>query len=65
MEERRWDAFLDWLSKNGLLTSLMPSRSPMEGVSASLDDLRAGRAGQPVPRSSISSSKLFTNDFLP
>lgn len=65
MESQRWDAFLDWLSDNGLLTSAVPSRTPVEGFSASLDDLRAGRAGRPLARSAVSSNKLFTNEFLP
>jgi hypothetical protein len=36
-----------------------------EGVSASLDGLRAGDAGERIPREAVSSSSLFTNDLLP
>lgn len=64
MEASTWSAFLDWLSEKGLLTTLEVSRSPVEGVSASLDALRGGRAGDPIPRDSISATDLFTNDFL-
>ena len=65
MEAPRWERFVDWLAERGLLTSAMPSRSPVEGVSASLDDLRRGRAGAPVPRDAVSMEALFTNAFLP
>ncbi|CAL8460828.1 g359 [Coccomyxa elongata] len=65
MQADRWDKFLDWLDDKGLLTSAMPSRNPVEGVSASLDDLRAGKAGQKIPRSSVNATDLFTNEFLP
>jgi len=65
MEANRWDRFLDWLDDKGLLTSAMPSRTPVEGISASLDDLRRGNAGERIPRSSINAADLFTNDFLP
>ena len=46
MEAPRWERFVDWLAERGLLTSAMPSRAPVEGVSASLDDLRAGQGGR-------------------
>ncbi len=65
MRAERWDKFLDWLGDKGLLTSAMPSRNPVDGVSASLDDLRSGRAGEPHPRSSINAADLYTNEFLP
>ncbi|KAK9809928.1 hypothetical protein WJX72_001872 [[Myrmecia] bisecta] len=65
MEKGRWDTFLDWLSQQGLLTTAVQSRSPEDGVSVTLDDLRQGKAGEPVPRETISSDQLFTNDFLP
>lgn len=65
METNRWENFLDWLDDKGLLTSAMPSRTPVEGVSASLDDLRRGNAGERVPRLSINAADLFTNEFLP
>lgn len=65
MSGGRWDAFLDWLSDKGLLTSAMQSRAPIQGVSASLDDLRQGRAGEAIPREAVKSADLFTNEFLP
>ena len=65
MESQRWDAFLDWLSDKGLLTSTMPSRKPVEGQSASLDDLRQGRAGERIPRDAVKSADMFTTSFLP
>ena len=36
-----------------------------DGVSTTLDGLRAGDAGERIPRDSVASSSLFTNDFLP
>lgn len=65
MEVKRWDAFLDWLSDSGLLTTKVQSRDVKEGLSASLDGLRAGDAGERIPREAVSSSSLFTNDLLP
>ncbi len=64
MEEQRWDTFLDWLAEKGLLTTLEPSRKPVAGVSTTLDALRGGDAGDPVPRGSIKASELFTNEYL-
>eukprot|EP00884_Botryococcus_braunii_P002766 jgi/Botrbrau1/12490/Bobra.0169s0037.1 len=65
MEVSKWEAFLDWLSDKGLLTTLEPSRTPVEGLTTSLDALRGGQAGAVIPRESIDASALFTNDFLP
>jgi hypothetical protein len=65
MEAQRWDAFLDWLADKGLLTRAMPSRQPVEGQSASLDDLRQGRGGERIPRDAVKSADMFTNLFLP
>lgn len=61
----RWDRFLDWLSDRQLLTTSLQSRNTVEGVTASLDDLRIGKAGEIIPRDSLSSDALFTNAFLP
>lgn len=36
-----------------------------EGVTTTLDGLRSGDAGEPIPRSSVQSAALFTNDLLP
>lgn len=60
-----WDKFLDWLSENGLLTSKVQSREPIEGKSTSLDSLRAGDVGEAIPRDSIKASDMYTNDLLP
>uniref|UniRef100_A0A7S0QQF2 Thiamine pyrimidine synthase n=1 Tax=Pyramimonas obovata TaxID=1411642 RepID=A0A7S0QQF2_9CHLO len=64
MEALRWDAYLDWLSEEGLLTTFTQSRAPQEGVSASLDELRAGKVGACIPREAVPSAKLFTNEFF-
>lgn len=64
MDQRRWDAFLDWLSDQGLLTTKMQSRVAPVGGTATLDELRDGDAGQAIPRSAISSSSIVTNSYL-
>lgn len=63
MELGRWAGFVDWLDQAGLLTSRMPSRSPDGVTSASLDDLRGGHAGEPLPKPEAGA--LFTNAHLP
>ncbi|EFN57875.1 hypothetical protein CHLNCDRAFT_57002 [Chlorella variabilis] len=65
MKQSRWDAFLDWLSESGLLTTKVQSRNGKDGVTTSLDGLRSGNCGERIPRDAISSGSLFTNDFLP
>lgn len=64
-DKTRWEAFLDWLSERKLLTSKVQSRNAVGRITASLDDLRQGNAGEVMPRASLSSDSLFTNDFLP
>ncbi len=64
-DKTRWERFLDWLSDRQLLTTSLQSRNKVEGVTASLDDLRLGKAGEIIPRGSLSSDVLFTNAFLP
>jgi hypothetical protein len=64
MEAARWDAFLDWLSAQGLLTTKVQSREAGEGA-ATLDGLRAGDVGDRIPREAVPAASLFTNDFLP
>ena len=59
----RWDAFLDWLADAGLLTTAMPSRTP-GGSKASLDQLRAGAAGDSIPRGSVQAASLFSTQYL-
>ena len=61
----RWSRFLDWLSEQGLLTTAVQSRNPQAEQSASLDDIRGGKAGDPISRSAIDAASLFTNAFLP
>jgi hypothetical protein len=58
------DTYLDWLSEHGLLTTFTQSRQPIDGTSATLDELRFGKTGDLIQRESVPSSKLFTNDFL-
>lgn len=64
-DKARWDAFLDWLSDRKLLTTKVQSRTVVQGLSASLDDLRQGDAGEVIPRDMLVSDALFTNNFLP
>lgn len=65
MEADRWDKFLDWLSEQGLLTTKVQSRGGASDDTASLDGLRGGDAGEPIPRNSVKAETLFTNEFLP
>lgn len=65
MSEDRWEKFLQWLHKEGLLTDKLQSSSPVPGVSASLADLRQGNAGAKLPMSAVAAEDLFTNNFLP
>ena len=46
MDGARWSSFVTWLRDAGLLTSAMQSRSPDGVNTVSLDDLRAGKAGE-------------------
>lgn len=63
MEPARWEAYIGWLSTQGLLTTYKQSRAPTPGVSASLDDLRAGNAGEPLDPESL--PEVWTNAHLP
>ena len=63
-DKARWDAFLDWLSDRKLLTTKVQSRKEVQGLTASLDDLRSGDTGEIIPRDMLVSDTLFTNDFL-
>lgn len=63
-DRARWDAFLDWLSDRKLLTTKVQSRTLVQGLTASLDDLRQGDAGEVIPRDILVSDALFTNNFL-
>lgn len=63
----RWKAFVDWLAESGLLTTKKQSRNAAADPErlASLDALRGGDAGAPIPRDSIDDAQLFTNELLP
>lgn len=63
MDERVWSEYLQWLWDAGLLTTGMQSRHPDGGRTFSLDELRAGKAGQRIPLETV--PKVFTNDYLP
>lgn len=64
MDPNTWRRFLDWLSAENLLTTLIQSRKPVSGVSASLDDLRSGNAGNTLEASDLNLEEMFTNAYL-
>jgi hypothetical protein len=53
-----------WLSESGLLTTKVPSREGQEGT-ATLDGLRAGDAGEPIPLENVKVDDMYTNVALP
>mmetsp|Transcript_29626 Transcript_29626/g.64442 ORF Transcript_29626/g.64442 Transcript_29626/m.64442 type:complete len:357 (-) Transcript_29626:139-1209(-) len=61
MTEERWTKYLDWLHEAGLLTTMVQSRTPKEGVSASLDDLRAGNVGEKIDKSALPATSLYVD----
>uniref|UniRef100_A0A7S0T107 Thiamine pyrimidine synthase n=1 Tax=Mantoniella antarctica TaxID=81844 RepID=A0A7S0T107_9CHLO len=63
MEEDVWTRYIAWLWEADLLTTGMQSRHPDGSKSFSLDDMRAGRAGEKIPLESV--PKVFTNEYLP
>mmetsp|Transcript_5522 Transcript_5522/g.18649 ORF Transcript_5522/g.18649 Transcript_5522/m.18649 type:complete len:193 (+) Transcript_5522:817-1395(+) len=63
MDAAVWDEYIDWLWESGLLTTGTQSRHPDGGKTFSLDDLRAGSAGERIPRDSV--PVVFTNGYLP
>jgi ABC-type nitrate/sulfonate/bicarbonate transport system substrate-binding protein len=65
METDRWNAFLDWLSSNNLLTTKVQTRGDAGADTTSLDGLRSGDVGDVVPRESVNAENLYTNEFLP
>ncbi|MEW5316999.1 MAG: hypothetical protein WDW38_008333 [Sanguina aurantia] len=65
MAEAVWQDFLKWLSSQGLLTQKLQSRTPVEGVSTSLDGLREGDVGRSIPLTDLAASSLFSNAYLP
>ena len=65
MDSDRWNAFLDWLSTNGLLTTKVQTRGDAGEDTTSLDGLRAGDVGEAIPRDSVKAESLFSNEFLP
>lgn len=64
MDANAWKRFVDWLSAQGLLTMLIQSRKPVPGISASLEDLRSGNAGDVVKPSDLNLQDFFTNAYL-
>ena len=60
----RWNAYLDWLDKEGLLTTYANSRQPVKGQSATLDGLRAGDVGERIPRDQVRAEAIFTNEYF-
>jgi len=62
--KKKAQTFFDWLSENGLLTTLMQSRSPVPGVSTTLDELRDGDPGRPVPTEEVNPDEIFTNKYF-
>lgn len=64
MDPNTWKRFLDWLSAQNLLTTLIQSRKPVLGISASLDDLRSGNAGTILNASDLNLEEIFTNAYL-
>lgn len=63
MEPQRWSDYISWLAAEGLLTTYKQSRSPQPGVSVTLDELRAGNAGDPLDPKEL--PEVYTNVFLP
>lgn len=64
MDSAVWEGFLSWLQKAGLLTTYVQSRNPVPGTSVTLDELRQGNAGSPLPHDHIQLANLYTNKFL-
>ena len=63
MEEGPWARFVDWLYSAGLMTTKMQSRGPPSATKTSLDGLRGGDAGEPLPRGAVRATDLFTDSF--
>jgi len=64
MSPARWESYISWMVSSGLMTTATQSRHPdAAGEKVSLDDLRAGKAGQPIAAADIPC--VFTNKFLP
>lgn len=63
MDASVWSEYVKWLWDSDLLTTGMQSRHPDGGRTFSLDDLRAGNAGEKIPLESV--PVVFTNDYLP
>ncbi|GLC40077.1 hypothetical protein PLESTM_000989800 [Pleodorina starrii] len=66
MQPSVWSSFVDWLSQSGLLTAKVQSRAPQPGTpTTSLDGLRGGDVGEPIPRDRVDERAMFTNELLP
>lgn len=64
MDSAVWEGFLSWLQKEGLLTTYIQSRNPVPGTSVTLDELRQGNVGSPLPHDRFELDKIYTNQFL-
>ena len=62
MEDAVWSEYIQWLWDSGLLTTGMQSRHPDGGATFSLDDLRAGKAGERIALENV--PKVYTNEYL-
>eukprot|EP00429_Kryptoperidinium_foliaceum_P077936 CAMPEP_0176210144 /NCGR_PEP_ID=MMETSP0121_2-20121125/13994_1 /TAXON_ID=160619 /ORGANISM="Kryptoperidinium foliaceum, Strain CCMP 1326" /LENGTH=359 /DNA_ID=CAMNT_0017549171 /DNA_START=45 /DNA_END=1124 /DNA_ORIENTATION=+ len=62
MDDGVWTDYVKWLWETGLLTDGMQSRHPDGGRSFSLDDLRAGKAGERIALESV--PQVYTNEYL-
>ncbi|CAM6089783.1 unnamed protein product [Calypogeia fissa] len=60
----KWAKYIDWLSKEGLLSSFIQSRNPEPGVSVSLDELRQGNIGETFTSSKLPVGELISNSYL-
>jgi hypothetical protein len=64
LSEEKWQKYIDWLSKENLLSSFIQSRNPVPGVSVSLDDLRQGNVGETFTSSILVAKELISNSFF-
>ncbi|KAG0615277.1 hypothetical protein M758_5G028300 [Ceratodon purpureus] len=64
MDPAVWEGFLFWLQKEGLLTTYIQSRNPVPGTSVTLDELRQGNVGSPLPQERFKLDQIYTNKFL-
>jgi len=63
MDSAVWEGYVKWLWESDLLTTGMQSRHPDGTTTFSLDDLRAGKAGERLSLEAVPT--VFTNAYLP